>query len=73
MGDFEFGIGDLECSKGVRDGKWECDLALMWIVCGDVNRARKNTNNIYIVQIGKFKRKRTQQNLELVSPSSQPV
>jgi len=70
-------ISDHDRYKGAWDSKWECDpssTAVMWIECSSVlysNRARKNTNDTSVVQIGKFEKKYAQRNLELANSVSQ--
>jgi hypothetical protein len=71
-------ISDHDRYKGAWDSKWECDpssTAVMWIECSSVlysNRARKNTNDTSVVQIGKSEKKYAQRNLELANSLSQP-
>ena len=76
MDNFKFGIwrpskgkmkiSYLEHYKGVWDGKWECDLSftiVMWIECNYVlcfNRARINTDDIAVMQIGEVEKKHAQ-------------
>lgn len=62
--------------KGAWACRWECNpssITVMLIKCSFVfysNKYRKNTNDNFVVQIGKKEKKCAQQNLEIINSSS---
>ena len=56
-------LSNLKLYIGAWGGTWESDMAstiILWIECTSMlysNRVRKNTHDIYVVQIRKFEKK----------------